>query len=414
MTLMNAHTLFAGWPWQAMLADGFFTRLFFRKGGASDHAADVDNLYLFIWWVSIASFVLLMGLMVYFVFKYRRVPGEAAQRSASHHTLLELTWSIVPLLFMTVMFFWGFKGYTKMVVAPADAEVLMLNARKWVWTVTYPNGAQSLWTTQARNFGVVPANLSDKVEIKAQTVQGGDAYPVFVIPAGRATKFQMISEDVLHSFWVPDFRIKFDVFPNRYTAVWIEPEYFRGEKQDHKGRKYDDHWVMCAEYCGDKHSEMLAVLRVMSEADYRSALEEYATPTGTPAERGEKISKSKGCFSCHSVDGSKNTGPTWKNNYGYAREFTSGPGMNDAQSSGEDWLNYIRDSIYVPGAKVKRGYPNQMVSYHGQLSDEQVYYISEYIKSLSDRASSHTHGEPAAADPAAAPAAPDATAGAPK
>ncbi len=404
--MTSSHTLSTLTAWMApTLADGPITRLFFREAGASSHAQDVDALYLFIFWVSMGSFAIVMGLMLYFVVKYRRVPGKASERSPSHHTLLELTWSIVPLLFMVVMFFWGFRGYTKMVVAPADAEVLMLTGRKWNWSVNYPNGAQSLWTTKARNYGTVASNLSDKTEVKSQLVQGTIDYPVFVVPAGRATKFQMISEDVLHSFWVPDFRIKFDVFPNRYTAVWIEPEYFRGENTDAKGRKYDDHWVMCAEYCGDGHSEMLAVLRVMSEADYRSALEEFATPTGTPAERGEKIAKSKGCFSCHSVDGGKNTGPTWKNNYGYAREFTAGPGMSDADATAESWLNYVRDSIYVPGSHVRRGYPNQMVSYQGQLGEEQIFYISEYIKSLSDRAAAGAPAE-APADPAAAPAQP--------
>ncbi len=385
------------------LADGWFTRLFFRTPGASDHARNVDFVYLAIWWISIASFILVIAAMLWFTFKYRRRPGVAAERSPSHHTMLELTWSIVPLIIMAWMFFVGFWGYTDAVVAPAESETMQLRAKKWNWSLTYPNGASSLWTTRQRDYGKVLDEFStEKSKRKAlppTRVEGPQDYPVFVIPAGRPTKFQMISEDVMHSFWVPDFRIKFDVFPNRYTSVWIVPDSFKGESTDDKGRKYDDHWVFCAEYCGDNHSEMLAVLRVMQEPDYRAVLAEYATPTGTLPERGLMVAKSKGCFSCHSTDGSKNTGPSWKDIYGRATEFADGTSDDHL---GDAFANYVRESVYEPGKKLVKPFPNQMPTYKGQISEEYISYLVAYMKSISAKGQDAAPSAPAAA-PAPAP-----------
>jgi cytochrome c oxidase subunit 2 len=137
---------------------------------------------------------------------------------------------------------------------------------------------------------------------------------------------------VIHSFWVPDFRCKFDVFPNRYTSTWFKATKIRPGKTLPKdqdwgkwaGTPYEDHWVFCAEYCGASHSDMYAILRVVPYDVFLKILADWGEPRGEPWEKGKFLWKSKGCYSCHSIDGSKVVGPTWKNMYGYPVELSDG------------------------------------------------------------------------------------------
>jgi cytochrome c oxidase subunit 2 len=357
----------------------WFIRLFFRHGADSDVGAGLagsDALYMFIWWVSVFFFVLLMGLMGYFCWVYRKRPGVAAPRSASHNTLLEITWSVVPTLILVVIFFWGFDGYLRAQMPEGDAEQIDLEGYKWNWVMTYDNGAQSVET--------VP--------------MGGVSVPVFYVPAGEPVLLKMNSRDVIHSFWVPDFRTKLDVMPNRYTPYSFtsaplddaDPRVKVADitvgDQTRQGVRYRDHWVFCAEYCGDSHSEMAAVLRAVDPDDF--AWWKATPPYGEidpPVKVGEIVYKAKGCATCHSVDGSGGTGPTWLNAYGRPVSFANAPAMTQEQIDANPlvWDDYIRESIIAPGVRLHEGFANQMPSYDGRLSPVELRGLIAYIRSLS-------------------------------
>ncbi len=360
------------------LADGFWHWLWFDE--PANNAAGVarigDELFMYIFWLSVAWFVFLMGLTFFFVVKYQRKPGQKLQRSPAHHTPLEIAWTVIPTLFLVYIFFKGFWGYADALVAPANAEVINLKAQKWAWRMTYPNGAESPLSTKFMY-----------TDAQGNQVTSAQEAPIFVVPAGKPVQLRMSSMDVIHSFWVPDFRSKFDVFPNRYTAYWFQA--------DEPG----DHVIYCAEYCGDLHSEMYAILRVVPEPEYRKTIDEWNINWGEGlAAVGAKLYKSKGCVACHTVDGTANTGPTWKGIWGKEHEFQDGgKAVVDA--------NYIRESILVPAAHIVKGFPNQMVSYQGQLNDRELDALIAYIESLGDNppAPGTGHGE-TPAEPSGEPA----------
>jgi cytochrome c oxidase subunit II len=362
----------------AQLPDaGFVDRLWYGGRGWSDTAREAGSLFGFIWWVSVASFVLLIGLTVAFMIIYRRKPGIPAQRSASHNTPLELAWSIIPLLVMFWMFFEGFRIYVRQQVAPAGGPTLNLTAQRWTWSLEYPNGAQSDTYTTA----YTPAGRERSYTAASQPM------PVFYVPEDTPILLRMISTDVIHSFWVPDFRMKQDIFPNRYTSYWFQadplgPESLTMPAQDdpHIDRDYQyrDHIIFCAEYCGDLHSEMYGVLRVVKKDIYEAKIAAWARPTGTLAERGAVVARRRGCLTCHTVDGSTSTGPTWQNLYGSTRQFTDGTTV-----VADD--NYIRESIWYPGTKIVQGFTNQMTPYAGIVSEDEIRALTAYIGTLSSQ-----------------------------
>lgn len=359
-----------------VLADSWFTNLMFgprKPGGAlggvghADYAGQVEWLYYMIFWVSLISFVVLMVLMVYFTLKYRRRPGVAIERSASHNTPLELVWSVGPLLIMTWIFFEGFWGFANAHMPAGGAEEMQLRAQKWNWSLTYPNGAESPETTRV----------------------GATDVPVFVMPADHPVLLKMTSADVLHCFWIVDFRFKQDVFPNRYSNYFFrtppitDADDLHLPDPDKKGPfhegeyRYRDHYVFCAEYCGDLHSEMAAVIRVVSRDVYRRIVEDWTTPKGPPAERGKVLAKTKGCVTCHTDDGRAGTGPTWKNLYGYEFDYTNG-----SRLAVDD--QHLRESIMMPAVKVRQGFSPQMPV--TELTGEQIDWLIAHIKTLSDKA----------------------------
>src|SRR4051812_18493776 len=198
-----------------------FLRLNFREPGSSTFAGQSDLLFFWIYAISAFFFVLLMALMVWFAFIYRRKPGRVPERSRSHNTFLELSWSVIPTIILVWMFFEGFWGYTSAVVAPVESEDLIVTGQKWQWSVAYPNGAASPEVTRTRRMGEwdKPAEGSGA----AATMAAVDT-PIFVVPENHPVSLRLTSIDVIHSFWIPDFRVKFDVFPNRYTSLWFEPK----------------------------------------------------------------------------------------------------------------------------------------------------------------------------------------------
>ncbi len=348
------------------LGDATHEYIFHREGlggrSMADGASMVDSIFMFIFWVSTAVFIPYVVMMMYWAFKYRRRPGTIAPASPSHNTLLELSWSIIPLGFFAYMFFEGFHGYIARMVIPSDAIELQLTGRKWNWSMLYPNGAEP---PEQKDIG-----LSNKV-------------PIFYVPEDKPVKIRMISQDVIHAFWVPDFRVKIDVQPNRYTSYWFKPtkldEASTGTLPD--GEKYRDHFVFCAEYCGDQHSEMSGIIRVVPEGYFNQVINKWNDAVD-PVELGKRQWASK-CNSCHSIDGAKNTGPTWKGIFGHEVDFTDGTKNTAEQMANDDFFAaYIRESIIVPSKKIVAGYPNQMPSFAGQLTENQINGIIAYIKSL--------------------------------
>jgi cytochrome c oxidase subunit 2 len=384
--------------WLAAAQPDAFTRLMLRRPGATPLAQETDELYMWLFWFCVAWFVLLMGLMAYFVIAYRRRRGRIAPRSASHNTPLEVTWTLIPTALVIYIFWMGFDGYMRKVVAPGDAVEMRLTGFKWSWSLVYPNGGETSVTTTL----------------------GAREIPVFYMPAEKNIRLRMNSSDVMHAFWVPDFRIKADLLPNRYTSVWFRAGAPTGatrhamDSNEAQGRNrpfvpgmegvaYEDHWVFCAEYCGTEHSEMAAIIRVVPESDFNRWVESVAGGNMTPIQIGEQQWKQK-CASCHTIDGRSNTGPTWKNVFGHEVEFTDGTKYTAEQMSDPTFFaNYIVESIRVPGAKIVKGYPNNMTPWPAsQLSDTQIDGIIQYMMSpaLTDKAPPSL---PSGTAPAAAP-----------
>ncbi len=400
----------------ATLAKGgildWFHKAWFRTDAATANGVSTDNIGMWLWWFCTLWFVFLMALMVVFVVRYRRRKGRIAPKSPSHNTPLEIAWTVIPTLFLVYIFFRGFWSYMEKLVAPGNAVEMSVLASKWNWSLTYPNGSES----------------------NATTVIGSRVIPVFYMPAERAIRVKMNSQDVMHAFFVPDFRVKADILPNRYTTVWFKalqpssgkihprtqvdadsahasatangltyggPNYIK----ELEGVPYEDHWLFCAEYCGDEHSEMAAIIRVVPEDAYNRWLETIGTGSLSPKDLGKRMYETKGCITCHTIDGAPNTGPTWKNMFGHGVTFTDGSAYSEAQMSDPTFFqNYARESILVPQAKIVTGFGSQMSSYQGVLNDKMIDGVIAYIMSLSDKAPAAEAPEPAA--PTGQPASP--------
>ncbi len=292
----------------------------------------VDHLFYFILYVSAFFFVLIVGLMVYFVIAYRRRPGVAPQESPSHSTALELFWTAIPLLIVVYIFYEGFTSYLDMRNAPRNALEIRVVAKKWNWEFFYRNGASD-------------AELH--------------------VPVGEPVRLVMESKDVIHSLFIPPFRIKSDLVPGRYTSTWFqatEPGTFG---------------LYCTEYCGTKHSQMLSKVVVHERGEFEQWLEEAANfmDRMTPVEAGELLYDKKGCKQCHSIDGTRLAGPTFKGLWQSERRFTNADPVTAEE-------NYIRESILNPRAKIVEGYQPVMPTYQGSLKDEEIGAIIEYLKTL--------------------------------
>ena len=319
----------------------------------STTAHEVDGLFQFIMISSILLTILVAVAMVYFIWKYRRRSHTDRPVDVHESKWLEVSWIVIPTLLVLVVFFWGFRVYVGTSIPPTDAIEIKVMAQKWAWQFEYDNG----------NVGY------------------GEIY----VPAGRPVKLTMTSQDILHSFYVPEFRIKHDVLPNRYSFVWFEaPE--EGVYQ-----------VVCTEYCGTGHSNMGAKIHVVSAAEY---YDKYANglvdeSSVAPASLGERLYTQRNCQTCHSVDGSPGVGPSWKGLWMAPQQHMDGSSMvADAE--------YIYQSIMYPQAHIVMGYANgNMPSYEGQLTDTQIEGITAYIRQLSGAA---TAADTTAPDPNAVPA----------
>lgn len=304
---------------------------FWMPDQASNHAALVDSIYYFLYWASIISFVVCIGAAAWFVIRYRaKTPHDQAESQVDHSTALEVTWTLPVFGVAAVAFYLGVVGFLDMRNAPDDAYEIQVTAYKWAWAFTYENG-------------VTDGNL--------------------VVPADRPIKLIMSSDDVLHSFYVPAFRVKQDVVPGRYTSLWFQTD-GAGEYQ-----------IFCTEYCGTKHSEMLAKVIVKEPTEFDRWLEESAAPSGTPEEIGEKLVAQRGCAACHSINGAKGVGPSFKGSWGVARKLADGSEVVMDE-------NYVKTSILNPQGQIVAGYPPVMPTFKGKLKNSEIDAIIAYLKTL--------------------------------
>lgn len=304
---------------------------FWLPRAGSTAAAETDFGWAVAYWVSVVFFFLVIIPMAYFVWKYRRKNAQEIGAPTGHNTAIEIIWTVIPLAVLMACFLVGFRGYLNMAVAPAEAYEIQATAKKWSWTFTYPNGKVS------------PGELH--------------------IPAGQNVKMLMSSVDVLHSFFIPEFRVKHDVIPGTYTSVWFN------------ATNEGDTTLFCTEYCGKDHSNMLAKVVVHSDEEFKKWLE--AGDNRPPAERGQSLFATFGCTACHSVDGTPKAGggPTMKGVFGKQENIKGvGPVAVDE--------NYLRESILVPTAKVVEGFPPIMPAFKGQMTDQQVNDLIAYIKTV--------------------------------
>ena len=312
---------------------------------ASNHAASLDGLYVFLTVICGISMVLVIGAMVYFMVKYKKRSDADKTSPINHNARLEFWWSAIPAVFLMWVFIWGEIDFVKLSTPPSDALDIRVTGQKWQWTIEYPN---------------FPGGASVDKETGA---------PLLIVPKDQPVRLTMTSIDVIHSFYVPAFRVKKDVVPGRYAHVWFTPI------------ELGEFPVFCAEYCGDEHSSMLAKVKVV-EADEYAAIVAEATKLERDVDGGEtmpafgeRVYHIKGCDACHTTDGSPKVGPSFKGVFGKTEQFSDG-------TSAEVDDNYVRESILNPNAKIVTGFPPQMPSFQGQLDEEQLAALIEYIKSL--------------------------------
>lgn len=340
------------------------------RPGVSTTAHNVDNLFFLISVICAFFFLLIVVLQAWFMWKYRARDGHREENSPHHNNALEVTWSVIPLILVIWIFYKGFTGYIDMRQPPENALAIEVTAQKWSWSFKYPNGAVS---------------------------------PVLHVPADQPVKLILSSKDVLHSLYIPAFRVKMDCVPGRYTEMWFEATTPSDEFSDpvfdddpNTDNKYTDgssifaeaeptrgYDLFCTEYCGTGHSSMITKCVVHTEAGFEQEMKTLADPRsqGAPAEVGEKLYRQRGCAQCHSVDGVDNPGnggPSFKGYYGKEVEFTDG-------ATAEMDANYIRESILNPQAKIRKGYRPIMPTFQGQLNDDEIYAIRQFIRTLNDQ-----------------------------
>jgi cytochrome c oxidase subunit 2 len=300
---------------------------------ASTMAARVDALYFFLVGVSVFFATLICVLIVIFAIRYRRRSEDDRPPEILGDLRLEVLWTVIPLGFTLVMFVWGAKLYFITYQPPADALEINVVAKQWMWKAQHPEG---------------------RAEIDQMHV-----------PLGRPIKLLLTSQDVIHDFFVPAFRVKTDVLPGRYTTVWFEPS------------KTGVYHLFCAEYCGTQHSGMIGRIFVVSPNDYQAWLG-GGTMGVSMAEAGARLFQTLGCVTCHQPSDSAR-GPSLVGLLGKPVRLQDGSTIVADE-------NYIRESIINPKAKVVAGYEPAMPTFKGLISEEGIMQIIAYLKSLEQEA----------------------------
>jgi cytochrome c oxidase subunit 2 len=291
----------------------------------------VDQAFMIIFGISIVLLVGIVGAMLWFVWRYQRKKHPQAA-DIKGNGLLEAVWFVLPTFIVLGMFYYGWTSYEALRSVPADAMQVEVTGRMWSWAFEYPNGKRS-------------AEL--------------------VVPVGQAVKLELTSTDVIHSFYVPAFRIKVDTVPGMNTYAWFRPE---------EEGEFD---ILCAEYCGLKHANMLSVVRCVSHDEFEKW---YAGAAPAAAQGGPDpldVFEGQGCTGCHSLDGSEMVGPSLKNIWHRELEVVEADGKKRQVVADEA---YLRRAILEPGAEVVEGYDDIMPPYEGLVSDDELRAMLNWMK----------------------------------
>jgi cytochrome c oxidase subunit 2 len=343
----------------------FMRELLFLPPQASTYATRVDGLHYFVITVTMLASLLIGGTAIYFMFRYQRRRWDQTTPRVAPSVLFETTIIAIPGAFFLLWFAIGYRDFVWWSQPPREAMDIYVMGKKWMWKFAYPDGP--------------------------------NGNEVLHVPVGRPVRLLLTSRDVIHSFWVPAFRIKMDALPGRYTSTWFEAT--------RPGR----YQLLCAEYCGTWHSRMRGAIVAMPQADFdewllrqRKGLQERLDaseidPDVGPfaeglAERGRRVAAVQGCFKCHSTDGSPHIGPTWLDLY--MRRETLVDGTTVIADEG-----YLTRSIAVPQEQIVRGFPAVMPSYQGKLAPLDTAALLEFIKSLSSERLRATPAEEATFEP---------------
>jgi cytochrome c oxidase subunit 2 len=314
---------------------------------ASTMARNVDALYIFLLIVCGMMTLLIFVCLLYFAARFRHRPGVRAEQIEGS-TPLEITWSIIPFVIFMVIFAWGAAVYFQERTPPTDSTEVYVVAKQWMWKLEHAEGQREINELH--------------------------------IPVGRNVKLIMTSQDVIHSFYIPAFRMKQDVLPGRYTVEWF------------RATKPGVYHLFCAEYCGTEHSGMVGDIVVQEPAQYEAWMN--GGSTGPLSATGEKVFSELGCATCHRND-TQGRGPNLNGVFGKPVQLEDGRSITADE-------NYLRECILDPGSKRVKGFQPIMPTFRGLVSEEQVNALVAYIKSISEtKAGDGAKASAAAAQPAA-------------
>jgi cytochrome c oxidase subunit 2 len=296
---------------------------------ASSIAKSVDQVYYFLSGITAFFSILIFSIIFYFMIKYRRRPGQTASPETHTSMFLELSWTIIPSLICVVIFVWSSAVFVRNNRPPANSREIFVIGKQWMWHIQHPEGPR---------------------EINALHV-----------PVGENVKLTMTSQDVIHGFYIPAFRLKKDVLPGRYTSAWFN------------ANRTGVYHLFCSQYCGTNHSEMIGWVYVMSPSDYAAWLAQ-GEQSESLAQQGARLFTQVGCDSCHGATASS-TGPSLVGIYGKTERLADGTTrvVNDS---------FLREAILTPSTIHVAGYPQIMPTFTGQVDEDQVLQLIAYVKSL--------------------------------
>ena len=302
----------------------------FVPDSASTFSWKVDAVYFYLSGITLFFTLLISAILIFFVLRYRRrSPYEIPRPIAGSHKL-ETLWSVIPFLIAMTIFGWASKVYFEQYSPPQNAVEVYVVGKQWMWKIQHSTGQREINELH--------------------------------VPIGRKIKLIMTTEDVIHSFFVPAFRMKADVVPGKYTMQWFE------------ATKTGTYHLFCAEYCGMNHSGMIGSVIVMESREFDNWLSGNAGNT-TPAVAGQQLFQTLGCVSCHGANGEGGRGPTLAGLFG--RDVRLGNGQTVRADEA-----YIRESILNPQAKLVEGFGPIMPTFQGQVSEDQLVQLLAFIKSL--------------------------------